>query len=219
MASRLQEVEESERKQLARELHDSVGQTLTALNLNLNIIRNQLPQEVLENVASRLDDTASLVEEATHRIRDVMAELRPQVLDDYGLAAALRWYGKHFEERTGVVTVIHSDEGLSSMPEVTESALFRIVQEAFTNIAKHAYASEVFIKLEDKDGRLRLSIADNGKGFVVASLELSRDKLGWGLITMEERVQALGGQLNIESQPGQGTQITVELKAEAVLVE
>ena len=213
LASRLQEVEESERRQLARELHDSVGQTLTALNLNLTIMRNQLPPEALENVATRLDDSASLVEEMTHRIRNVMAELRPQVLDDYGLAAALRWYGQRFEQRTGVATVIHGDAGLSRMPEVTESAFFRIAQEALTNVAKHAEASEVALKLEKKDRRLRLTITDNGKGFDVTSLEISREKFGWGLLTMEERAQAVGGHVYVESQPGKGTRVTVELES------
>jgi len=212
LAVRLQEVEEVERKALARELHDQVGQTLTALNINLNIMRNQLDAESLGNVVARLDDSTHLLEDATQRIRDVMAELRPQVLDDYGLTAALRWYGERFEDRTGILTIMCGDEISIRLAEAAESALFRITQEALTNVAKHAEAGQVALQLEETDGRLRLIIADDGKGFDAGSLQRSKEEPGWGLLTMQERGQALGGQVHIESEPGKGTRVTVELE-------
>jgi two-component system sensor histidine kinase UhpB len=212
LAFRLQEVGEAERKALARELHDRVGQTLTALNINLNILRNQLSAGSLGKVGARLDDSTDLLEEATNRIRDVMAELRPQVLDDYGLTAALRWYGKRFEDRTGIVAIIRGDEVSIRLEEAVESALFRIAQEALTNVAKHAEASQVALQLEETDGRLRLIIADDGKGFDASYLERSNEESGWGLLTIQERAQALGGQVHIESESGKGTRVTVNFE-------
>lgn len=213
LAVRLQEVEVAERKALARELHDKVGQTLTALNINLNIMRNQLDAESLGNVVARLDDSTHLLEDATQRIRDVMAELRPQVLDDYGLTAALRWYGERFENRTGVLTIIRGDEISIRLAEAVESALFRITQEALTNVAKHAEAGQVALQLEETDGRLRLIIADDGKGFDAGSLQRSNEEPRWGLLTMQERAQALGGHVDVESEPGKGTRVTIEIQS------
>jgi PAS domain S-box-containing protein len=212
LAHRLQEVEEAERKALARELHDSVGQNMTALNINLNILQTQLPLELLEKVGPRLEDSMNLVDETTEHIRDVMAELRPSVLDDYGLVAALRWYGKRFSERTGVSVHLHEDETLSRLPETVESAFFRIAQEALTNVSKHADATQVALSFEEIDGMLRLVIADNGKGFDPMAVSKFGDRKGWGILNMQERAQTLGGQVQVESEPGRGTKILTEMR-------
>lgn len=212
LAARLQEVEEAERKRLSRELHDQVGQNLTALNINLNILRSQLPAELLEKMADRLSDSAELVEETTERIRDVMADLRPEVLDDYGLVAALRWYGERFSERTGMATIVHGNEPSPRMSEAVESALFRIAQEALTNVAKHAGGRQVSVNFEENDGIFRLTIADDGKGFASIGLSSSEKQKGWGFLTMQERAQAVGGKVQVESEPGKGTRIIVEVE-------
>ena len=212
LSTRLQEVEEMARKALARELHDKVGQSLTALSLNLNILRNQLPPDTLKQLEERLDDSMELVEETTKTIRNVMAELRPSVLDDYGLAAALRWYGKQFSDRTGIFMKIKMDEMSSRLAETVESALFRIAQEALNNVAKHANASELVLTSEESDGLFRLIIADNGKGFDYKAISMAEVRTGWGILNMQERIQALGGQLQIESEPGKGTSVIIEIR-------
>jgi len=203
LTAQMAEVAEDERQQLARELHDQVGQNLTALGINLNIVRSQLPEEAAAPVRSRLDDSLSLVEQTAERIRDVMAYLRPPVLDDYGLVAALHWYGEQFVRRTARV----------------ENALFRIAQEALTNVAKHAQATQVTMTVEMDSTTLRLVVADDGVGFDPSTtLRTSPAPLaepdggrGWGLLTMTERAEAVGGRCHIESNPRQGTRVIVEV--------
>jgi signal transduction histidine kinase len=211
MASRLQEVEEDERKGLARELHDRVGPNLTGLSINLNLIRSQLSAKSLEKIADRLDDSMSLVEETTKCIRDVMAELRPEVLYDYGLIAALRWHCNEFEKRTGISTILQGKNLTLRMPEYVESGIFRIAQEALTNVAKHAEVKQVTLAFADTDGMFRLTITDDGKGFDYTAMSKSIKQQGWGLLIMQERAQAFGGQIYVESEPGKGTSIIVEV--------
>jgi signal transduction histidine kinase len=211
LSARLAEVAEAERQRLARELHDQVGQNLTALGINLNIIRTQMPEEIAGLVRSRLDDSLSLVEQTTERIRDVMADLRPPVLDDYGLVAALQWYGEQFTGRTGIAIAVEGEESGPRLSARVENALFRIVQEALTNVAKHAQATQVRLTVEMEDRTLRLVVADDGIGFDPAHLTESNGSQGWGLLTMTERAEAVGGHCCIESAPGQGARVIVEV--------
>jgi signal transduction histidine kinase len=211
LSARLAEVAEAERQRLTRELHDQVGQNLTALGINLNIIRTQMPEETGASVRSRLDDSLSLVEQTTERIRDVMAGLRPPVLDDYGLVAALHWYGEQFAGRTNIAIAVEGEEPISRLAAHVENALFRIAQEALTNVAKHAQATQVTVMVEVEDGTLRLVVADDGIGFDPPHLTEPNGSRGWGLLTMTERAEAVGGRCWIESAPGQGTQVIVEV--------
>jgi signal transduction histidine kinase len=211
LSAQLAEVAEAERQRLARELHDQVGQQLTALGINLNIIRAEMPEDTGDAIRSRIDDSLSLVEQTTERIRDVMARLRPPVLDDYGLLAALHWYGEQFAMRTGIAVMVDGDEPVPRPAATVESALFRIAQEALTNVAKHARASNVMVTVQVQGEILRMVIADDGIGFDPAHLaELDRDH-GWGLLIMTERAEAVGGQCRIESVPAQGAQVIVEV--------
>jgi signal transduction histidine kinase len=207
LSAQLAEVAEAERQRLARELHDQVGQQLTALGINLNIVRAHMPEEVGDAIRSRLDDSLSLVEQTTERIRDVMARLRPPVLDDYGLVAALHWYGEQFARRTGIAVVVEGEEPVPRPATHVESALFRITQEALTNVAKHAQATHVMVSVQVQGEILRLVIADDGIGFD-SGLSASH---GWGLLTMTERAEGVGGRCRIESVPGQGTPVSVEV--------
>jgi PAS domain S-box-containing protein len=209
---RMQEVEESERRRMAMELHDRVGQNLTALNINLSIMLSQLSAESRQKIASRLYDSMSLVEQTMKHIRNVLAELRPELLDDYGLVTALGWYCEGFSERTGIATEIHGEEFSPRPPRTVESMFFRVAQEALTNICKHAKASLAILTLEEVEGLLRLTIADDGRGFDLTALRRSRDRYEWGLLTMQERAKALGGQIHFESEPGGGTRVTIELR-------
>jgi PAS domain S-box-containing protein len=210
LSSQLQDIETKERRRLARELHDQVGQNLTGLNINLNIIRGQVSRNVLKGVVSRIDDSIEITEETAMQIRDIMSELRPEVLDDYGLIPALRWYSERFEKRTGIKTIIMGQEFRERLPERLESALFRIAQEALTNVAKYSKAEQVDIDFLMKNEIFRMMIADDGIGFDMSKIQ-SRKKKGWGLITMQERAQALGGQVTIKSVPEKGTRVTIEV--------
>lgn len=211
LAAQQVEATEAERQRLARELHDQVGQNLTALNINLNIVRTQVPEGTAAQVRSRLDDSLSLVEQTTDRIRDVMSDLRPPMLDDYGLVAALHWYGEQFAWRTDVAVVVEGEEPTPRLAPRVENALFRIAQEALTNVAKHAQATQVTVTVEVDSEILHLVVADDGIGFDPAHLVDRNEGRGWGLLTMTERAEAVGGHCRIESAPGQGTQVSVEV--------
>jgi PAS domain S-box-containing protein len=213
LSRRLVEMQESERCDIARELHDRIGQNLTALSINLNIVRSQLSDESARKMESRLNDSLKLLEETMERIRDVMAEMRPPVLDDYGLAAVLRWYGEQFAERTGVTTELQGEELTPRLPLAVEMTLFRITQEALTNVAKHARARQATITLEALAGGARLTIADDGVGFDLTAHHRPGARPEWGLMTMRERAEAVGGRLRVESAPGQGTRIIVEVSS------
>ena len=140
-----------------------------------------------------------------------MAGLRPPVLEDYGLEVALRWYTERFSERTGVLTLLQEKEFSSRLPLAVETTLFRIVQEVLTNVAKHAQARQVDIILERMDGLIQLSISDDGVGFDPEALRQFKKQPGWGLITIEERAKALGGNVYMKSTPGGGAQVIVQL--------
>ncbi len=213
LTRRLVRVQEAERRQFASELHDKVGQNLTALAINLEIVSSNRITNANGQAGgdrARLEDSLALVQATSAAISDVLAELRPPMLDDYGLGAALRWMGGLFSRRTQVKVQVR---GSDCRPEEScrdrDLALFRIAQEAFNNIAKHAQASSVAVQL-DEDGRgLELSICDDGIGF---DSELARHgDVSLGMKTMRERAAAVGGVFRIESQPGHGTRIVVQV--------
>ena len=200
LSRRLVQVEENERRRIARELHDRVGQNLSALNINLDILLGRLADPVLRK---RLEDSLSLVDGTLQSIENVMADLRPPLLDEYGLAAALAWYGEEYAGRTGVrVAVDGKDAGRALRPEAAV-ALFRIAQEALNNVAKHAGATVVRIAMRADHGDLTLSISDDGCGFDMSQAPRGR----WGMSTMRERAEAAGGRLAVESSPGKGTTV------------
>jgi PAS domain S-box-containing protein len=211
LSRRLVELQETSRRELARELHDRVGQSLTGLNLNLILLRSVLPPESAQRIGTRLDDSLRLVAETVDHIRDVMAELRPAVLDDYGLAAALRWYGEQFAQRTGLLTQVQGEAACPRLPARVETALFRIAQEALTNVARHAQARAVLLTLATTAEGLRLTIADDGMGFDPAAFRQRGTSPAWGLATMRERAEAVGGRFAVDSALGKGTRIVVEV--------
>jgi PAS domain S-box-containing protein len=208
LSRRLVEVQEAERRQLSRELHDRVGQNLTALSINLDILRTSLSADAKERHGPRLSDSAALIESTADSIEDVMSELRPPMLDDYGLYPALNWYAQRFSERTGIaVDVIGSDNAERPAPEI-EITLFRIAQEALNNVAKHAHAAHVRIALEHADKRCLMTVTDDGIG--IAGTEAPQHR-GLGMVTMRERTQAIGGRFTARTVPDGGTQIAIEV--------
>ena len=211
LAAQLAEVEDTERQRLARELHDRVGQNLTALGINLNIIQMQMPDGIPETISFHLEDSLSLVEQTAERIRDVMADLRPPVLDDYGLVAALRWYGEKISRRIDIPITVKGEEPDPRLDTRVENALFRIAQEALTNVAKHAQATHVSIAVVMDGDILRLSVSDDGIGFNPDRLSETDEGQGWGLLSITERAEAVGGEFWIVSSPNQGTQVFIEV--------
>lgn len=209
-AWRLAEVEDKERKGLSRELHDQVGQNLTILGVNLNVLRSLIAEDASELMRSRINDSLAIVRQTTQRIRNVMGNLRSPVLDDYGLAAAIEHYGKQWGDRTGIVVQVRGPDSGPRLDPHRENALFRIVQEALTNVVKHANATEVVVTVRHAGNTFHLSVEDNGVGFDEFRLA-EMDTRGWGMATMRERALAVGGSFRVRSSPGLGTHVLVEL--------
>jgi NO-binding membrane sensor protein with MHYT domain/two-component sensor histidine kinase len=206
---RLLEVEDAERRHLARELHDRVGQDLTALGINLHIIKSQLSKGESAPLNPRLDDSISRLESTMSTVENVLAELHPPLLEEHGMLAALESYTQEFAVRTGVHVKVKGANQPGCPPPEIALAAFRIVQEALNNVAKHARATRVEIEVQYALDEVILSISDNGIGFDAhASYDL-RDRHGRGLGLMQERARAIGARLKISTTPGKGTQITI----------
>lgn len=212
ISQRVVEIQESERRHLSAELHDRLGQDLAIINLNLHILKDQLSAPEQARPRARLEDTIALVERAVEAVRDVAGSLRPLMLDDYGLVATLRSYGEQFATRTGVRVLVTAEEPIPRLPADCELTLFRIGQEALTNILKHAAATEIRITLAVHADNVHLTIADNGRGFALPPRGGSRPGDGLGLLIMQERLRAVDGALHIDSRPGLGTRVSASVR-------
>jgi PAS domain S-box-containing protein len=208
---RLVNAQEAEREIIARELHDDIGQSLTAISINLESIHRS--GAVQESAVPRLRESIDVIDAALRRVRELSFELRPALLDDLGLAAALTWYAAQFSERTRIRTIVTGElPGPEGIGRTVETACFRIVQEALTNTARHAGASEASINAERSNGILKLTISDNGVGFAVDKfLGPGRAANAIGLRGMQERASAVGGRVHICSENGKGTQVVISL--------
>ena len=215
VSRRLVEVQETERRVLANDLHDLVGQKLAALSINLNIVKIASAPSMAVGMGARLNDSLKLVEETIESIRNVMAELRPAVLDDYGLTPVLRWYAEQFAKRTGVVTTVVEQGPTRRLSPAVEEAFFRIAQEALTNVAKYARAGKVTVTFDTTSDVSRLAIADDGCGFDSSTSKQPAKDHGWGLMIMRERAGAVGAELSVESAPGRGTRVIVTFRIHA----
>ena len=210
VSRRLVDVQESERRQFSRELHDRVGQNLTALSISLDILKTEVAGNGNGAARSRLDDAAALLDSTAGAIENVMSELRPPMLDDYGLLPALQWYANEFSSRTGIAVAVEGDEAMQRLPQAAEIALFRIMQEALNNVAKHGHASHVHIALERTEAQFRMAVSDDGVG-IAASAPAGKRRQGLGMMTMRERTQAIGGHFAIGAASGRGTRVEVSI--------
>ncbi|MCK9389653.1 MAG: PAS domain S-box protein [Sulfuritalea sp.] len=202
LAEFLQTVREEERTRIARELHDEMGQALTALRIDLGWLRNKcspLGAPMVERVGSAL----GVVEHSIVSLRRISEDLRPAMLDSLGLAAAVEHHVEQFSQRTGIPCRLNMNREEFDLDDRLATAVFRVVQEALTNVARHAEASEMSVEINETDDGIRLTMRDNGCGFSGA-----HDKKTFGLLGMRERISMLGGRLEIDSQPSQGTCIT-----------
>jgi PAS domain S-box-containing protein len=213
LMDRLVATQESERKRVADELHDLIGQNLTALGIELVAVRQRLANAGDGSFEQRLDAMKTLVETTIDAIRGVMTDLRPTALEEYGLAAALRAYAGEFSQRTGLRVTVSAAGARKRLPHATELALFRIAQEALTNAAKHSGGTRVDLSLAEESDALTLTVQDDGRGFDDPVGARTARRGGWGLPAMRERAKAHGGDLRIEF-PGTGTRLVARIPLE-----
>ncbi|MBI3926866.1 MAG: sensor histidine kinase [Armatimonadetes bacterium] len=206
-ASQALQAQEEERKRVARELHDETAQLLSSLLVRLTLLDQATS---LDEVRKTRAELVALATRAVEGVRRLALELRPPELDDLGLAEAIRWYVDDFAARSGISVRSHLGASTGRLAPPTELALYRIAQEALANVAKHSGARQVEVRLDQRDGVVLLLVEDDGRGFDVAATLGSKDR-GVGLFGMQERVGLLEGRLRIESEPGRGTRVQVEV--------
>lgn len=205
LSRRLVEAQETERRHIARELHDQVGQSLTVAQLNLQALA-RLPAAGAVN--GRLNETLEIIGRVLEQVRSLSLELRPSLLDDLGLEPALRWYVERQAATAGLKIKLLTDLVERRLDPVIETECFRLVQEALTNVARHAQAQNATVELCQKNDRLHLRVRDDGVGFEVAAVrELAARGASLGLLSMEERASLAGGHLEFISAPGQGAEV------------
>ena len=205
LSQRLMEIQELERRAIARDLHDEIGQALTAIKLNLRELGDNLTAAV---VGKQVSDSLLILDQVLRHIRNLALDLRPSMLDELGLLPALRWYVGRQAERAGWTLEFMADEVVARPSPEVEISCFRLTQEALTNVVRHAKATAVEVRLEVGHGRLDLFICDNGIGFEPELIRTgARAGTSVGLSGMEERVRLAGGRITIHSAPGGGTEI------------
>ncbi len=209
--SQIIEAQENERRRISRELHDEIGQALTAIKFNLDMMDKELPQTLL-TVRGRLGDAKSLSNQTLTAMRQLSMDLRPTMLDELGLIPTLRWYIQNFSNRLNIASQFQAVGFEEKLPPQIETAFYRIVQEALNNISKHAGANRVEIFFEHRDSTICASITDNGRGFDLDRVyHPASPGRGFGIIGMQERVSLLGGKMDIQSSPGRGTRIHIKV--------
>jgi len=206
---RVVSAQEAERQRIARELHDGTGQTLTAIGLGLAAAADRLDSDP-EAVRQQLADMKAMNAQVLQEVHNVIADLRPSILDNLGLLPALRGHMRAFEERTGIQTqLLVQGKSVRLKPDI-ETTVFRIVQESLTNVVRHAAAGSVLVQIVFGERDVRLSIDDDGRGFdVAAALAGSDGRAAWGLLGIAERASLVGGTAEIQSRPGEGTTVRV----------
>jgi len=205
LSARLVQAQETERRSLARELHDEVGQALSAVLVELRNLSIGLPSQSEEQLSKHLETIKGLVENTVRMVRNMSLLLRPSMLDDLGLIPALQWQAREVSRRTCMDVTVSTDLVSDDLPDEYKTCIYRVVQEALHNCSAHSQATAVRIKVEQEPERLTLSIRDNGKGFDV------QQSKGLGLLGIEERAAHLGGKCQIHSKLGSGTTLAIEL--------
>ena len=205
LSSHLQALSEREKSELARKLHDELGGLLTAAKMDLSWLQTRLEGAAIQE---RLSQLGSVLDEAMNLKRRVVEELRPSLLDHFGLPAALRAYVESTCAKAGLASDIRTEHACESMPKDTAIALFRVVQEGLSNIIRHAHARNVTLLLDGDKHLCRITLTDDGRGF-----ESESTQLRWapGLMGMQQRAEAFGGRLQVESKTGTGTRLSVQV--------
>ncbi len=206
LSARLVEVQENERKSISRELHDAVGQSLSATLLELRNLTAELPEDPAARM--RVEAAKRLVETSVGLVRNMALLLRPSMLDDLGLLPAVEWHGREVSKRSGILVHVAGSGELEDLPDQHKTCIYRVVQEALHNVVQHAGAKTVRVMIEREPAAVRVSIQDDGQGF-----DPLRQK-GLGLIGIEERVENLSGTVAVRSEPGVGTMLDIRLPLE-----
>jgi signal transduction histidine kinase len=202
LSAQLERAQEEERKSIARELHDEIGQAVSGIVLDVGRVKSLPESAPLRGQLSAISGAAERTAEAVRRIA---LSLRPSMLDDLGLVAALEWQAREVGNRTGLDVEVRAEDSAGEMPDAQRTCIYRVTQEALRNCERHAGASSVRVGLARAPKSVTLEVEDNGKGFRAARTR------GLGLLGMEERVTRLGGRLDVKSEPGRGTVLSVEL--------
>jgi signal transduction histidine kinase len=214
LSQQLMEAQEAERRHLARELHDEIGQALTAIKINLQAVQRSVQETA---TSARLEDSIGIVDRVLQQVRNMSLDLRPSLLDDLGLAAALRWYLDRQAKRAGFAAEFSAEPADIRAASNLETACFRVAQEALTNVVRHAQARRVRAELRRRDNELQLTIQDDGVGFDVPAARQRAARGGsLGLLGMQERVLLIGGRIDIDSAAGRGTSILVRFPLAAL---
>ncbi len=211
LAAKLQTVREEESIRIAREIHDALGGALTALKMDLAALSKSLLESGDELLAQRVVAMSDFVDETVGKVRTIATELRPSVLDDLGLVAAIEWQAKEFQRRARIECCTVSDQEEISIAPEKSTAIFRIFQEILTNVARHAQATRIETRIEVRGNSLRLTVSDNGVGINEGAI-LNTKSLG--ILGMRERALICGGQVEITGRKGVGTKVTVKLPLE-----
>jgi signal transduction histidine kinase len=204
LSARLVSAQEEERRSISRELHDEVGQSLSALLMEAgNAAALVAPKDA--HVRQHVESIKKLAEASVNIIRNMTLLLRPSMLDDFGLVPALEWQAREVSKRTGIRVHVAAADSAGELPDELKTCIYRVVQEALHNCARHAQARTVRVVVRQEESRIVLSVEDDGRGFD------ARRVRGLGLVGMEERVRHLGGAFHVRSAPGSGTKVDVEL--------
>ena len=203
-------MQEDERGRLARDLHDGVGQSLTALKIQLELLERDAASGPVEHLR-RLAGAREIAEGCLAEVRQLAHLLRPQMLDDLGLVPTLRWFVRTFQKRSGVAVELVTSVIDERLEADLETLVYRLVQEALTNVVKHARTASARVSLTADGSHVSLSVADRGAGFDVARALQAVDDAGFGLRGMRDRVQFFGGRFTLRSEPGEGTTIVAEV--------
>jgi signal transduction histidine kinase len=207
LAARLQSVREEEQIRIAREVHDGLGQQLTGLKMDLTWLVGRL-QADQEPLVKKIGSMFLLIDETIHSVRKIASGLRPELLDEAGLAAAIGWHAKDFQQRTGIRCLVDVPPDSDGLDPERSTALFRIFQEVLTNVARHANATRVDVSMRCDEARFTLEVQDNGKGIAAATIH---DPRSLGLLGMRERVLPFAGNIEISGSRGKGTRVVVSL--------
>lgn len=209
LSSHIQEVQEEERGRIAREIHDALGQRLTSITMDLEFLKSKLNKDSSKEIKERLTALMILTDETIKLTRKISQELRPSILDDLGLISAIDWLKEQYNQRTDIHFTLDMPKKDINIKEEYATAVFRITQEALTNIVRHAEARNVEIKVEILNSSISLKVQDDGKG-IIKNNKIEKDKT-FGVFGMKERAAMLGGEMKIDSQPNKGTTINVSL--------
>jgi signal transduction histidine kinase len=207
LSAHLQNIREEERKRIGREIHDDLGQQLTAIKMDVAWIDKKISEKEIP-IKGKLKNIIGLLDGSNQSVRRILNELKPSILDEYGLLDAMEWHAKQFTESTGIRVVFNTPEDAIKLEEAIATCIFRVFQESLTNVARHSAAKKVIISVALMSDRIDVSIADDGKGFEFAAVQ---HKGSFGLLGMRERVRAVNGIMELNSVVKEGTTVTISI--------